>query len=145
MTAISLTTVGNIERPKMWNRQLQMVGVAKVTCKRSGNTLPSFLSLHSPLLITPGASTWKPKVPMGPQTCWKPCATLPWRSWILVGALKFRPLRGSEFPVVRGPRCVMHPASPIRSCQGLFLEEAQPATEVSGVGGWSLHQILLGG
>ena len=59
-------------------------------------------------------------------------------------ALKFRPLRGSEFPVARGPRCMMHPASPRRSCQGLFLE-AQPVMEVSGVGGWSLRQILLGG
>ena len=92
----------------------------------------------------PGASTLT-QVPMRPQTCWKSCATLPWRSWTFGFALKFRPLRGSEFPVARGPRCVMHPASPRRSCQGLFLEEAQPATEVSGVGGWSLHQILLGG
>ena len=48
VTAISLASVGSIERPKMWNRQLQMVGVAKVTCKRSGNTLPSFLSPQSP-------------------------------------------------------------------------------------------------
>ena len=59
-------------------------------------------------------------------------------------AITFRPLRGSEFLVARGPRCVMHPASQRRSCQGLFLE-AQPVMEVSGVGGWSLHQILLEG
>ena len=87
----------------MWNRQLQMVGVAKVTCKRSGNTLPSFLSPHSPLLITPGASRGTAKVPMGPQTCWKSCATLPWRSWTLGIALKFRPLRGRSCAVPAGP------------------------------------------
>ena len=95
-----------------------------------------------PFLSTPGALTTSPKVPMGPLTCWKSCATLPWRSWTFKIALKFRPLRGSEFPVARGPRCVMHPASQRRSCQGLFLE-AQP-TEVSVVGGWFLHQILGG-
>ena len=33
----------NIERPKMWNRQVQMVGLARVTCKRSGNRLPPFI------------------------------------------------------------------------------------------------------
>ena len=71
---------------------------------------------HRPLLITPGALTKTPRVPMGPQTCWKSCATLLWRSWTLRIALKFRPLRGSGFPVARGPRCVMHPASPVRSC-----------------------------
>ena len=38
-----------------------------------------------------------PKVPMGPQTCWKSCGTLPWRSWTLVVALKFRPLRGRSW------------------------------------------------
>ena len=27
----------------MWHRQLQMVGLSKVTCKRSGNKLPSFI------------------------------------------------------------------------------------------------------
>ena len=43
VTAVSLTTFGNIERPKMWHRQLQMVGLSKVTCKRSGNKLPSFI------------------------------------------------------------------------------------------------------
>ena len=48
VTAVSLTTFGNIERPKMWNRQLQMVRLAKVTCKRSGNRLQSF-DPHSPL------------------------------------------------------------------------------------------------
>ena len=42
--AVSLTTFGNSETPKMWNRQLQMVRHAKVTCKRSGNRLPSFYS-----------------------------------------------------------------------------------------------------
>ena len=95
------------------------------------------------LLSTPGALTSTPKEPTGLQTCWKSCATLPWRSWTLVVALEFRPLRGSEFPVVHGPRCMMHPASPRRSCQGLF-PEAQPGTEVFGVGGWALHQILGG-
>ena len=116
-----------------------MVGLSKVTCKSSGNRLPSSCP-HSSLLRTPGASAETP-VPMEPQTCWKSCASLPWRSWTLVVA-KFRPLRGSEFPVAHGLRCVMHPASPRRSCQGLFLE-AQP-TEVSVVGGWFLHQILGG-
>ena len=139
--AVSLTTFGTIERPNMWNSQLEMVGHAKVTRKRNGNRLPSF-DHHSPLLITPGALAMPPKVPMGPQICWKSYATLPWRSWTLVFAIKFRPVRGSEFPVVRGLHWVMHPASQRRSCQGLFLE-AQP-TEVSGVGGWSLHQILGG-
>ena len=102
VTAVSLTKFGNIERPKMWNRQLQMVGLAKVICKRSGNTLPSFCP-HSPLLITPGASTETPKVPMGPQTCWKSCGTLPWRSWTLVVAVKFRPLHGRRYGVPAGP------------------------------------------
>ena len=113
-TAVSLTTFCNIDRPKMWNRQVQMVGLAKVTCKRSGNRLRSFYP-HSPLLSTPGASTATP-VPMGPQTCWKSCATLPCRNWTLVVALKFRPLHGSEFPVAHGPRCVMQTAYPRRSC-----------------------------
>ena len=45
VTAVSLTTFDNIERQKMWNRQWQMVGLAKVTCKRSGNRLPSFYRL----------------------------------------------------------------------------------------------------
>ena len=45
VTPVSLTTFDNIERPKMWNRQLQMVGLTKVTCKRSGNRLPSFYRL----------------------------------------------------------------------------------------------------
>ena len=45
VTAVSLTTFGNIERPKMWIRQFQMVGLAKVTCKRSGNKLPSIFTL----------------------------------------------------------------------------------------------------
>ena len=99
----------------MWNRQLQMVGLAQVTCKRSGNRLPSFYP-HSPLLSTAGASAMTPKVPMGPQTCWKSCGTLLWRSCNLLVALKFRPLRGSEFPVGRGLRCMMHAASPRRSC-----------------------------
>ena len=102
VTAVSLTTFGNIERPKMWNRQLQMVGLAKVTCKRSGNRLPSF-DPHSPLLSTPGALTTPPKVPMGPQTCWKSCGTLPWRSCTLVIALKFHPLRGRSCGVPAGP------------------------------------------
>ena len=121
--AVSLTTFGNIERPKMWHRQLQMVGHAKVTCKRSGNKLPSFYP-HCPLLSTPGAFTVTP-VPMGPQTCWKSCGTLPWRSWTFVIAGKFRPLRGSEFPVARGQRWAVQTAFPRRSCQELFLE-AQP-------------------
>ena len=42
VTGVSLTTFDNIERPKMWNRQLHIIGLAKVTCKRSGNRLPSF-------------------------------------------------------------------------------------------------------
>ena len=44
VTAVSLTAFGNIDRPKMWNRQGwgQMVRHANVTCKRSGNRLPSF-------------------------------------------------------------------------------------------------------
>ena len=137
VTAVSLTTFDNIERPKMWNRQLQMVGLAKVTCKRSGNRLPSFYP-HSPLLGTPGASAMTPKVPMGQQTCWKSCATLPWRSWTFLFALKFRPLRGSEFPVGRGLRCMMHAASPRRSCQGLFWE-AQPAWDGSF---WRVRLVL---
>ena len=99
----------------MWNRQLQMVGLAKVTCKRSGNKLLSFYP-HSPLLITPGALALRPKVPMEPQTCWKSCATLPWRSWTLLVALKFRPLRGSEFPVAHGQRWAVYLASPRWSC-----------------------------
>ena len=33
-----------------------------------------------------------------------------------VFALKFRPVRGSEFPMAHGPRCVMQTASPRRSC-----------------------------
>ena len=41
VTAVSLTTFANIERPKMWNRQFQMVGLSKVICKRSGNRLQS--------------------------------------------------------------------------------------------------------
>ena len=41
VTAVSLTTFGNIERPNMWNRQLKMVGLARVTCNKSGNRLPS--------------------------------------------------------------------------------------------------------
>ena len=49
VTAVSLTKFGNIERPKMWNRQLQLVGLTQVICKRSGNRLPSFCP-HSPLL-----------------------------------------------------------------------------------------------
>ena len=141
VTAVSLTIFGNIDRPKMWNTQLQMVGLTKVTCKMSDNKLPSFYP-HRPLLSIPGALTMTPKVPMGPQTCWKSCATLPWRSWTLGFAMKFRPLHGSEFPVAPGPRCVMQTASQRRSCQGLFLE-AQ-STEVSVVGGWFLHQILGG-
>ena len=68
VTAVSLTTFDNIERPKMSSRQLQMVGHAKVTCKRSDDKLPSFYP-HRPLLSTPGALTKTPKVPMGPQTC----------------------------------------------------------------------------
>ena len=110
VTAVSLTTFDNIERPKMWNRQLQ-----KSLAKRSGNTLPSFCP-HSPLLRTPGALAMTPKVPMGLQTCWKSCATLPWRSWTLRIALKFRPLCASEFPVACGPRCAMHTASPSCTC-----------------------------
>ena len=102
VTAISLTTFGSIERPNMWNRQFQMVGLAKVTCKRSGNRLPSF-DPHSPLLSISGASTGTPKVPMGPQTCWKSCGTLPWRSWAFLVALKFRPLRGRSCGVPAGP------------------------------------------
>ena len=92
-----------------WNRQLQMVGLAKVAC------LPSFYP-HRPPLSTAGASAETPKVPMGLQTCWKSCATPPWRSWTFIVAIKFRPLRGSEFPVAHGLRCVMHLASPRRSC-----------------------------
>ena len=48
VTAVSLTTFDNIDRPKVWNRQLQMVGLTKVSCKRSGNKLPSFYP-HRPL------------------------------------------------------------------------------------------------
>ena len=43
--AVSLTAFDNIERPNMGNRQLKMVGLAKVTCKRSGNKLASFYRL----------------------------------------------------------------------------------------------------
>ena len=102
VTAVSLTTFGNIERPKMWNRQLQMVGLATVTFKRSGNRLPSFYP-HSPLLGTPGALPMS-QVPMGRQTCWKSWGTLvEWRSWILKVALKFHPLRGRSCGVPAGP------------------------------------------
>ena len=45
VTTVCLTTFDNIERPKMWNRQLQMVRLEKTTCKRSGNRLPSFYRL----------------------------------------------------------------------------------------------------
>ena len=58
---------------------------------------------HSPLLSTPGALTLTPKVPMGPQTCWKSCATLACKSWALVFALKFRPLRGRSCAAPAGP------------------------------------------
>ena len=58
---------------------------------------------HRPLLITPGALTKTPKMPTGPQTCWKSCATLPWRSWTFMSALKFRPLRGRSCAVPAGP------------------------------------------
>ena len=102
VTAVSLTTFDNIERQKLWNRQLQMVRLTRVSCKRSGNRLPSFYP-HSPLLSTPGALPVTPKVPMGPQTCWKSCGTLPWRSWALIVALKFRPLRGRSCAVPAGP------------------------------------------
>ena len=101
VTAVSSTTFGNIDRPKLWYRQLQMVGLTRVSCKRSGNRLPSFYP-HSPLLRIPGASTKTP-VPMGPQTCWKSCATLPWKSWALVVALKSRPLHGRSCPAPAGP------------------------------------------
>ena len=115
VTPVSLTAFDNIDRPKMWNRQLQMVGLTQVICKRSGNTLPSFCP-HSPLLRIPGASAMAPKVPMGLQICWKSCATLPWSFCTLVMAIKFRPVRGSEFPVAHGLHCVMQLASPGRSC-----------------------------
>ena len=101
VTAVSLATFGNIDRPKMWNRQLQMVGLTKVTCKRNGNRLPTFCP-HSLLLSTPGAFTMTP-VPMEPQTCWKSCGILPWRSWTLPSALKFRPLRGRSCAAPAGP------------------------------------------
>ena len=58
---------------------------------------------RSPPLSTPGALTVTPKVPMGPQTCWKSCGTLPFRSWTCVFALKFRPLRGRSCAVPAGP------------------------------------------
>ena len=79
-----------------------MVRLAKDTCKRSGNRLPSFYP-HSPLLSTPGALAGTPKVPMGPQTCWKSCGTLPWRSWTLGIAVNFHPLRGRSCGVPAGP------------------------------------------
>ena len=101
VTAVSLTTFGNIERPKMWKSQLEMVRHAKVTRKRNGDRLPSF-DPHSPLFSTPGALMMTP-VPMGPQTCWKSCGTLPWRSWTLIIAPKFRPLRGRSCAVPAGP------------------------------------------
>ena len=59
-------------------------------------------SSHS-LLSTPGAFSMTPKVPMGPQTCWKSWATVPWRSWIFLVALKFRPLRGRSCGAPVGP------------------------------------------
>ena len=102
VAAVSLTTFGTIERPNMWNSQLEMVGHAKVTRKRNGNRLPSIYP-HSPLLSTPGALARPPKVPMGPQTCWKSCGTLPWRSWTLIVALKFRPLHGRSCAAPAGP------------------------------------------
>ena len=84
-------------------------------CHLSPN-LPRGLYIHNrPLLSTPGVFTMTP-VPMGPQTCWKSCATLPWRSWTFSFAVKFRPVRGSEFPVARGQRWAVHLASPRRSC-----------------------------
>ena len=64
--------------------------------KRTFFHMPSSTGLvypHHPLLSTPGASAATPRVPMGPQTCWKSCATLPWKSWTLLVALKLRPLR----------------------------------------------------
>ena len=57
----------------------------------------------SPLLSTPGALVMTPRVPMGPKICWKSCATLPWRSWTLSIALKFRPLRGRKCAAPAGP------------------------------------------
>ena len=119
VTAVSLTTFDNIERPNMWNRQLQMVGLTKVTCKRSGNRLPSFYP-HRPLLITPGALTKTPKVPMGLQTCWKSCATLPWRSWTFSIALKFRPLRGRSCVVPAGPIWEKQSSLGASSCKFCF-------------------------
>ena len=87
-----------------------VTAVSLTTCSNIGVVYP-----HCPLLSTPGALTKTP-LPMGPQTCWKSCGTLPWRSCTFMFALKFRPLRGSEFPVARGLHCVMHPASPRSSC-----------------------------
>ena len=56
-----------------------------------------------PFLSTPGALTKTPKVPMGPQTCWKSCGTLLCRSWTLRIAIKFRPLRGRSCAAPAGP------------------------------------------
>ena len=47
VTAVSLTTFDNIERPKMWNTQLQMVGLAKVTCKEERQQIAFSLSPQS--------------------------------------------------------------------------------------------------
>ena len=67
--------------------------------------MPSFrgaVDPNNPLLSAPGALTETP-VRMGPQTCWKSCGTLPWRSWTFVVALKFRPLRGRSCAAPAGP------------------------------------------
>ena len=39
-------------------------------------SFPGAIDPNNPLLSTPGALTETP-VPMGPQTCWKSCGTLP--------------------------------------------------------------------
>ena len=73
--------------------------------KRTFLDMPSFggaVYPLRPLLSTPGALTKTP-VPMGPQTCWKSCATLPWRSWTFSIAFKFHQLRGRSCGVPAGP------------------------------------------
>ena len=84
---------------KSWSQVTLLIGRGSLFYMPSSRGLVYPLR---PLLSTPGASTETP-VPMGPQTCWKSCGTLPWRSWTLLVAGKFHQLRGRSCAVPAGP------------------------------------------